>query len=561
MNVPASTTVSRTGGQVLIDSLRIHGVDTAFCVPGESFLAAIDAFYERQDVMQLVVCRQEGGAAHMAEAYGKLTGRPGICFVTRGPGATNASIGIHTARQDSTPLIVFVGQVARDCFGREAWQEIDYRHMFGHIAKWVEQIDDPRRIPEYISRAFHIAMSGRPGPVVLALPEDMLAEQVVVADAPAYRLAQAAPSVQAMTELNAMLMRAQRPLVLLGGGGWTAEASAQVATFAQAFQLPVACAFRRQDLIDNCHDRYIGEAGLGMDPKLAKRIADADLVLAIGPRLGETTTNGYALFDVPRPRQRLIHVHADAEELGRVYQADLAINAGMEPFAMQLAQLPTPADCNWSSWTEDARTDYLRNLEPTSMPGDVNLAEAVKYLRDTLPADSIITNGAGNYTLWVQRFYQYRGIRTQLAPTSGTMGYGVPAAIAAKLCHPERTVVCFAGDGCFLMNGQEMATAVQYGLNVIFIVVNNAMYGSIRMHQERHYPGRVCATDLHNPDFVTLAHAYGVAGERVERTEDFAAAFERAQGAGRPALIELCISQDAISPRTTLTALRAQAQK
>ncbi|CAM3951626.1 thiamine pyrophosphate-binding protein [Bordetella muralis] len=561
MNVPANTTVSRTGGQVLVDSLRIHGVDTAFCVPGESFLAAIDAFYERQDVMQLVVCRQEGGAAHMAEAYGKLTGRPGICFVTRGPGATNASIGIHTARQDSTPLIVFVGQVARDCFGREAWQEIDYRHMFGHIAKWVEQIDDPRRIPEYISRAFHIAMSGRPGPVVLALPEDMLAEQVMVADAPAYRLAQAAPSAQAMTELTVMLMHAQRPLVLLGGGGWTAEASAHVAAFAQTFQLPVACAFRRQDLIDNCHDRYIGEAGLGMDPKLAKRIADADLVLAIGPRLGETTTNGYALFEVPRPRQRLIHVHADAEELGRVYQADLAINSCMEPFAMQLAQLPAPADCNWSSWAEDARADYLRNLEPTPMPGDVNLAEAVKYLRDTLPADSIITNGAGNYTLWVQRFYQYRGIRTQLAPTSGTMGYGVPAAIAAKLCHPERTVVCFAGDGCFLMNGQEMATAVQYGLNVIFIVVNNAMYGSIRMHQERHYPGRVCATDLHNPDFVTLARAYGAAGERVERTEDFAATFERARTAGQPALIELCISQDAISPRTTLTALRAQSQK
>ncbi|OZI50859.1 thiamine pyrophosphate-binding protein [Bordetella genomosp. 4] len=561
MNVPASTTVSRTGGQVLVDSLRIHGVDTAFCVPGESFLAAIDAFYERQEVMQLVVCRQEGGAAHMAEAYGKLTGRPGVCFVTRGPGATNASIGIHTARQDSTPLIVFVGQVARDCFGREAWQEIDYRHMFGHIAKWVEQIDDPRRIPEFISRAFHIAMSGRPGPVVLALPEDMLAEQVVVADAPAYRLAQAAPSAQAMAELTAMLMRAERPLVLLGGGGWTAEASTQVATFAQAFQLPVACAFRRQDLIDNCHDRYIGEAGLGMDPKLAKRIVDSDLVLAIGPRLGETTTNGYALFDVPRPRQRLIHVHADAEELGRVYQAELVINSGMEPFATQLAQLPAPADCRWSSWAEDARSDYLRNLEPTPMPGDLNLAEAVKYLRDTLPADSIITNGAGNYTLWVQRFYQYRGIRTQLAPTSGTMGYGVPAAIAAKLCHPERTVVCFAGDGCFLMNGQEMATAVQYGLNVIFIVVNNAMYGSIRMHQERHYPGRVCATDLHNPDFVTLASAYGAASERVERTEDFAAAFERARTAGRPALIELCISQDAISPRTTLTALRAQAQK
>ncbi|WP_454689269.1 thiamine pyrophosphate-binding protein [Achromobacter aloeverae] len=558
MNRTATEAPSRTGGQILVDALRIHGVDTAFCVPGESFLAAIDAFYDAREAMRLIVCRQEGGAAHMAEAHGKLTGRPGICFVTRGPGATNASIGIHTARQDSTPLIVFVGQVARDCFGREAWQEIDYRHMFGHIAKWVDQIDDPRRIPEFISRAFHVAMSGRPGPVVLALPEDMLAEEAVVADAPAYRLAQAAPTPEAMAEIAEMLARSERPLMLLGGGGWTREASRDVGAFASAHDVPVACAFRRQDLLDNRHDCYVGEAGLGMDPRLAQRIVDADLILAVGPRMGETTTNGYALLEVPRPRQRLIHVHADPEELGRVYQADQGVNASVAAFAAQLARLPAPAERPWGEWRRQAREDYLRNLEPTPMPGDVDLGAIVRHLRDVLPADSVITNGAGNYTLWVQRFYQYRGIRTQLAPTSGTMGYGVPAAIAAKLQDPARTVVCFAGDGCFLMNGQEMATAVQYGLNVIFIVVNNAMYGSIRMHQERHYPGRVCATDLHNPDFVTLAQAYGVAGERVLHTGEFAAAFERARNAGRPALIELRVSQDAISPRTTISALRAK---
>ncbi|OZI38223.1 thiamine pyrophosphate-binding protein [Bordetella genomosp. 10] len=558
MNRTATEAPSRTGGQILVDALRIHGVDTAFCVPGESFLAAIDAFYDAREAMRLIVCRQEGGAAHMAEAHGKLTGRPGICFVTRGPGATNASIGIHTARQDSTPLIVFVGQVARDCFGREAWQEIDYRHMFGHIAKWVDQIDDPRRIPEFISRAFHVAMSGRPGPVVLALPEDMLAEEAVVADAPAYRLAQAGPTPEAMAEIAEMLARSERPLMLLGGGGWTREASRDVGAFASAHDVPVACAFRRQDLLDNRHDCYVGEAGLGMDPRLAQRIVDADLILAVGPRMGETTTNGYALLEVPRPRQRLVHVHADPEELGRVYQADQGVNASVAAFTAQLARLPAPAERPWGEWRRQAREDYLRNLEPTPMPGDVDLGAIVRHLRDVLPADSVITNGAGNYTLWVQRFYQYRGIRTQLAPTSGTMGYGVPAAIAAKLQDPARTVVCFAGDGCFLMNGQEMATAVQYGLNVIFIVVNNAMYGSIRMHQERHYPARVCATDLHNPDFVTLAQAYGVAGERVLHTGEFAAAFERARNAGRPALIELRVSQDAISPRTTISALRAK---
>ncbi|OZI67262.1 thiamine pyrophosphate-binding protein [Bordetella genomosp. 11] len=557
----ASTLASRTGGQVLVDALRLHGVDTAFCVPGESFLAAIDAFHDARDVIRLIVCRQEGGAAHMAEAHGKLTGQPGICFVTRGPGATNASIGVHTARQDSTPLILFVGQVARDCMGREAWQEIDYRHMFGHIAKWVDQIDDPRRIPEYISRAFHVATSGRPGPVVLALPEDMLAEAVQVDDAPPYRTAQAGPTPQAMAELRDLLAAAQRPLALLGGGAWTRQASEDVAAFAHAHGLPVACAFRRQDLLDNRHDCYVGEAGLGMDPRLADRIRQADLILAIGPRMGETTTNGYALLDVPRPRQKLVHVHADPEELGRVYQADLPINAGVAAFAREAARLEAPAVRRWAAWTESARADYLDNLRPGPMPGGMDLGAVVAHLRETLPPDSIITNGAGNYTLWVQRFYQYRGVRTQLAPTSGTMGYGLPAAVAAKLRHPERTVVCFAGDGCFLMNGQELATAAHYKLNIIVIVVNNAMYGSIRMHQERHYPGRVCATDLTNPDFVALARAYGLHAERVERTGDFAAAFDRAAKAGRPALLELPVSQDALSPRTTIAALRASAAK
>ncbi|SOE46923.1 Acetolactate synthase large subunit [plant metagenome] len=551
----------RNGGRILIDALRAHGADRAFCVPGESFLAAIDAFHDVRDDLELIVCRQEGGAAHMAEAHGKLTGRPGICFVTRGPGATNASIGIHTARQDSTPLIVFVGQVAREALGREAWQEIDYRHMFGHIAKWVDQIDTAARIPEYINRAFHIATSGRPGPVVLALPEDMLEEMAEVADCPPYRRAQASPGQAEMAELAERLALAERPLVILGGGGWSRAASEQVGAFAARFGLPVACAFRRQDLLDNHHDHYVGEAGLGMDPRIARRIQDADLILAIGPRLGETTTHGYTLLDVPRPRQALIHVHADPEELGRVYHADLGINAGMDAFAAAAAALPAPREVPAArrDWTRQARADYLDNLQPAPMPGPVDLGQIMVFLRERLPADTFISNGAGNYTLWVQRFYQYRGVRTQLAPTSGTMGYGLPAAIAAKLAHPERQAVCFAGDGCFLMNGQELATAVQYGLDVLVIVVNNGMYGSIRMHQERHYPGRVCGTDLSNPDFADLARAYGAHGEVVERTEDFAAAFARAQASGKAAVIELRVSQDALSPRLTISALREKA--
>jgi acetolactate synthase-1/2/3 large subunit len=552
---------TRSGGEVLVDALRIHGTDTAYCVPGESFLAVIDALYGAKDEIKLIVCRQEGGAAHMAEAHGKLTGKPGICFVTRGPGATNAAIGIHTARQDSTPLIMFVGQVGRDAMGREAWQEIEYRHMYGHIAKWVDQIDDAARIPEMVSRAFHAATSGRPGPVVLALPEDMLTDMVTVADAPCYRTFEAPPTLAAMEELQSMLAQAKQPLVLLGGGAWSREAGDDIAHFAAAWNLPVACAFRRQDLYDNRDAQYVGEAGLGMDPNLAARIKAANLVLAIGPRLGETSTNGYALFDVPKSVQKLIHVHRDPGELGRVYSADLPINAGMREFARAVAALMPPSTMPWLDWTAAARKDYLYNLKhlPTGSTSHVDMGEVMQHVREALPADSIITNGAGNYTLWVQRFYQYRGFRTQLAPTSGTMGYGVPAAIAAKLVHPDRTVVCFAGDGCFLMNGQEMATAVQYGLNVIFIVVNNGMYGSIRMHQEKHYPERVHGTDLVNPDFAVLAQAYGIAGEVVEHTEDFPAAFARARAAGRPALIELRTDPQLVSPRATVASLRKQA--
>ncbi|GGX23588.1 thiamine pyrophosphate protein [Pigmentiphaga litoralis] len=549
----------RTGGRILVDALVGHGVDTAYCVPGESYLAVLDALYQVRDTLRLIVCRQEGGAAHMAEAHAKLTGEPGICFVTRGPGSTNASIAIHTARQDSTPLIVFVGQVGRDATSREAWQEIDYRHMFGHIAKWVDQVDDARRLPEFISRAFHVATSGRPGPVVLALPEDMLTDLVDVTDAPRYRRSSAAPAPDAMDALLRELETAERPLLVLGGGGWTREASDDITAFAHRFDLPVACAFRRQDLIDNHDDHYIGEAGLGMDPRIAQRIRDADLVIAVGARLGETSTQGYALLEVPRPHQRLVHVHPDPSELGHVYHADVPVNAAMPAFARAARALAPRQPVPWSAWTRAARADQLQYIEPpASMPGEVDLGLVMVHLRDTLPADTIVSNGAGNYTLWVQRFWRYRGLRTQLAPTSGTMGYGLPAAIAAKLVHPERTALCFAGDGCFLMSGQELATAVQYQLDVLIIVVNNGMYGSIRMHQERHYPGNVWGTALTNPDFAALARSYGAHGATVTRTAEFPEALQRARAAGGPALIELQVSGEALSPKLTVAALRAQ---
>lgn len=549
---------TRTGGRILIDQLALHGADLAFGVPGESYLAAMDALHD-VPALRFMVCRQEGGAAMMADAYGKLTGRPGICFVTRGPGATNASAGVHVAFQDSTPMILFIGQVARDIQDREAFQEIDYRRMFGQMAKWVAQIDDPARIPEYVSRAFYTATSGRPGPVVLALPEDMLREPAAVTDPQAYKRVEAHPGPGDMAELRRLLAAAQRPLVMLGGGGWTAAASDHIKAFAEANQLPVTVSFRCQDFYDNSHDNYAGDVAIGPNPKLAARVAEADLLLVIGPRLGEMTSGGYSLFGIPRTAQTLVHVHPGAEELGRVHQPDLAINASLPAFAAALADMPPLETVPWRDWTVAARADYLDWVEPTTGPGTLQMAEVVAWLRDRLPPEAIITNGAGNYATWVHRFYNYRHYRSQLAPTSGSMGYGVPAAVAAKAVYPDRPVVCFAGDGCFLMTGQELATAAQYGLNPVFLVVNNGMYGTIRMHQERHYPGRVDNTGLSNPDFVAYAKAFGAHGERVERTEDFAAAFERALAAGRPALLELCIDPEAISPRTTLSAIREAA--
>ncbi len=552
---------SRSGGRILVDQLKIHGVDTAFCVPGESYLDVLNALYDAREQIRLIVCRQEGGAAFMSEAYGKLTGKPGICFATRGPGATNSSIGVHTAFQDSTPMILFIGQVGGDVAEREAFQEMDYRRVFGQMAKWVAQIDRAERIPEFISHAFHVAVSGRPGPVVLALPEDMLVTQAAVADARPYARVKAHPGTTAMEQMRDMLDQSSRPLVMLGGGDWSETACADIRAFIEANNLPAACSFRRQDLLDNRHPNYSGDVGIGINPKLAERVRNADLIVAVGPRLGEMTTGGYTLFGVPDPKQKFVHVHPGAEELGRVYRAELMINAGMAEFSRLAATLPPVDSSRWRDWTHAARQDYVANLKHGPMAGPVDLGEIVAFLRKRLPESSILTNGAGNYSGWVQRFYQYTGFRTQLAPTNGAMGYGVPSAVAAKLVHPQRMVVSFSGDGCFLMNGQELATAVQYDLHVIFIVVNNGMYGTIRMHQEREYPARVYATALNNPDFAALARAYGLHGETVEKTGDFEAAFERAVASGKPALLELRIDPNVISTRTSLAAIREQAVK
>jgi acetolactate synthase-1/2/3 large subunit len=552
---------SRSGGRILVDQLKIHGVDTAFCVPGESYLDVLNALYDAREQIRLIVCRQEGGAAFMSEAYGKLTGKPGICFVTRGPGATNSSIGVHTAFQDSTPMILFIGQVGGDVAEREAFQEMDYRRVFGQMAKWVAQIDRAERIPEFISHAFHVAVSGRPGPVVLSLPEDMLVSQAAVTDARPYARVKAHPGTAAMEQMREMLEQSSRPFVMLGGGDWSETACADIRAFIEANNLPAACTFRRQDLLDNRHPNYSGDVGIGINPKLAERVRNADLIVAVGPRLGEMTTGGYTLFGVPDPKQKFVHVHPGAEELGRVYRAELMINAGMAEFSRLAATLPPVNSSRWRDWTHAARQDYVANLKHGSMAGPVDLGEIVAFLRKRLPESSILTNGAGNYSGWIQRFYQYTGFRTQLAPTNGAMGYGVPSAVAAKLVHPQRMVVSFSGDGCFLMNGQELATAVQYDLHVIFIVVNNGMYGTIRMHQEREYPARVYATALTNPDFAALARAYGLHGETVEKTGDFESAFERAVASGKPALLELRIDPNVISTRTSLAAIREQAVK
>jgi len=545
--------------QVLVEALRIHGADMAFCVPGESYLPVLDALYDAREVIRLIVCRQEGGAAYMADAYGKLTNRPGLCFVTRGPGASNAAVGLHTAFQDSSPMILFIGQVGRDMIEREAFQEIDYRRMFSQSAKWVAQIDDARRIPEFISRAYHTAVSGRPGPVVLALPEDMLWETVDAPQPQHYQRVTAHPSAQDMAKLQTMVAAAERPVMILGGRGWSEQACEDIRMFAERFALPTACAFRYQDLFDAMHRNYIGDVGLGINPALARRIRESDLVLAIGPRLGEATTSGYTLLDVPRPKQRLVHVHAGLDELGRIYAADLLIASGMPEFAAAAKALPGFDRSHMQGDLEAARSDYLTFSTPKPNVGALQLGEIMGWLRERLPPEAIICNGAGNYAAWVHRYYHYRRFRTQLAPTNGSMGYGVPAAVAAKLIYPERTVVAFAGDGCFLMNGQELATAVQYGTAIIIIVVNNGMYGTIRMHQERSFPARVYGTGLVNPDFAALAGAYGAYSEVVVETEQFPLAFERASATGRPALLELRMDPEALSPSLTISALREQA--
>ena len=548
----------RSGAQVLIDQLRIHGTDTIFGVPGESYLAALDALYAQRNSIRYVICRQEGGASYMAEAYGKLTGKPGVCFVTRGPGATNAAVGMHTGFQDSTPMILLVGQVARETTDREAFQEIDYRRMYGQMAKWVTQIEDARRIPELLSQAFHAALNGRPGPVVVVLPEDMLADEVEVADAGPYRIARGAPSVSDMATLRELLAASRQPLLILGGGGWTAEACADMRAFAEANHLPVTTAFRNQDLIDNRHPNFVGDLGIGVNQPLGKRIKESDLIIAVGPRLGEATTGGYTLFDLPVPAQKMVHVHASAEELGRVYQATLPINSGMANFAAA-AKAMKPVDASaWKDKVAVARADYVKNIEPVAQPGSADLAAIVGWLNKRLPDDVIVTNGAGNYAGFVHRFFQYRGFRTQLAPTNGSMGYGVPSAVAAKIAAPGRMVVSFSGDGCFLMNGQEFATAVQHGANIVFIVVDNGMYGTIRMHQERDYPTRVHGTELKNPDFAAYARAFNGHGETVEKTADFAAAFERCVAIGKPSIIHIKTDAEAITSRITLSKLREQ---
>jgi acetolactate synthase-1/2/3 large subunit len=551
---------TRTAAQILVDALKIHGVDAAFCVPGESYLAVLDALYDARDSIRLIVARQDGGAAYMAEAYGKVTGKPGICFVTRGPGATNASIGVHTAQQDSTPMILFIGQVPGEFADREAFQEVDYRQMFGPMAKWAAQIDRPERMHEYVSHAFHLATSGRPGPVVLALPEDMLTQTATVSDVAPYQTVQASPAPADMEKLRALLANARQPLVILGGTVWTQEARRDLQAFAESSGLPITCSFRFQDLIDNDHGHYVGDVGIGINPKLAARVREADVLLVIGARLGEMTTGGYTLIEPPRPRQKLVHVHSGAEELGRVYQGELLINSGMPQFALALKALKLDGSA-WRSWREQARADYIQWTQPAPNPGRVQLAEIVAWMREKLPRDALIANGAGNFAGWISRFYRYPGQRTQVAPTNGSMGYGVPAGIAAKVAQPERVVVSVNGDGDFLMNGQELATAVQYQLPVVFVVVNNGMYGTIRMHQEREYPARVYATALANPDFVALARAYGAHGELVEDTAAFAPAFDRALKSGKPALIEVRIDPQAITTSTTLDAIRARALK
>jgi acetolactate synthase I/II/III large subunit len=550
----SDVTSPRNGGQILVEALLRNAVDTVYCVPGESYLPVLDALHDAQAI-RTIVTRHEGAASNMADAYGKLTGRPGICFVTRGPGATHASNGVHTAKQDSTPMILFIGQVESGFMGREAFQEVDYRQMFGGLAKWVTEIDSLERIPEIVAKAFSIAQSGRPGPVVIGLPEEVLFGSGLCADLPAVRVAHAMPDPAALDELRGLLAAARQPLVVLGGTAWDQDSLQAIKHFVTKNNLPVAASFRRQDLFDNRDPHYVGMLGLGVSPKLAERLRTTDLLLVIGSRLSETVSGGYTLITSPVPIQPLVHVHPDPQELGRVYQARLPILSSLRGFAHALQGLAPLAEQPWKAWTEAARADYLQHSTPPQAHpqlAGVDLAQVVAHLNDVLPDDAVISNGAGNYTVWVHRFYRYRHPHTELAPTNGAMGYGFPAAIAAKLQDPQRTVVCFAGDGCFMMYPQELATAKQFGASLVVIVVNNGMLGTIRMHQEREYPGRVSATELVNPEFVAFAQSFGAHGELVERTEDFPAALQRARQAGVPALIELRTDSRQISPQARL---------
>ncbi len=555
-------------GHLLVECLLAQGVTHAFGVPGESYLAVLDGFHLHRDRIRFITCRQEGGAAFMADAQGRLTGRPGVCFVTRGPGATNASIGVHTAFQDSTPMVLFVGDVASDTRDREAFQELDYTHFFGPstkgMAKRVERIDDPERIPEYIARAFATAMNGRPGPVVLVLPEDMLTTPIQNArPLPKVEPVQAWSDPGALRELRELLLQSQRPLVIAGGGGWTPQAAQALQRFAENWQLPVTNAFRFQDTFDNRHPLYAGDVGIAINPKLAQRVKDADLILAIGPRLGEMTTSGYTLLQVPRPAQKLVHIHASAEELNRVYQADLAICATMNAAARSLEVLTAPAQLPWADWTAQAHADYLGNLQPQALPGPIDMHAVVQCLQKHLPEDAVLTNGAGNFASWVHRFYQHPGLaqgnKVQLAPTAGSMGYGVPAGIAANLL-TGRLSFTIAGDGDFLMNGQELATAVQHGGKSIVVLLNNGMYGTIRMHQERGYPTHVSGSSLANPDFAALAQAYGYAGVRITHTAEFEPALLQALERPSGTLIEVMLDPEVITTRATLQSIRQAAQ-
>jgi acetolactate synthase I/II/III large subunit len=539
-----------------VDQLELNGADFAFCLPGESYLPVLDALYDSP--IRLITCRHEQGAANAAEAYGKLTGRPGLCLVTRGPGATQAAVGVHTARQDSSPMILLVGQVPRAFRGREAWQELDYAQVFGGIAKAAWELDSAARIPEHVAEAYSLALSGRPGPVVLALPEDVLAEQADVEDGVRVQKARIVPRADDLERLRELVAGAERPLVVVGEGGWTAKTSRDVQAFCEANELPVACAFRCQDFVDNHSPSYVGILGVAMDERMAGRLRDADLVLAIGGRIGEVPTRRYTLLEPPDPRQTLVHVHPDASELGRVYVPDLAIPATLPEFAAVVRSLG-PVEARWGDWTSAARADYVDNLRHEPMEGDLDLGEVMAFLRGRLPGGAVQTCGAGNFTVWAHRFAEFTQFGTQACPRSGSMGYGLPAAVAAQLIHPDRVVVCFTGDGDFVMSSPELATAVQYELPIVILLVNNAMYATIRMHQERQFPGRVIGTDLENPDFPALAQAFGAHGERVERTADFEAAFERALASGKPSVLELVVDPERISPRVKLSELRGGA--